>query len=281
MKLKLMVVALLALTAAAPLSAEAVLTFYGSNEFGPVFNRPTVDGTALSGIVVPYSVVGFYPNEDAGCSIYSTQEGETFDGVIALYRQSFDPANPLTNLLAVSDDFPIVDGGYGVGTSAFEQLPLDFVWNYYLVTFGYAADDSGSYSVTISCSSPATKVLPSSPELPIYDGSVHTFRNGRFAIWASWRDFASNTGVGRFVPMGSSETGVMWFFSPTNFEVMIKILDGCGLNSRYWVFFAATTSVEFTINVYDIQADVLKQYTNQLGVSAQAVTDTSAFATCP
>jgi len=63
--------------------------------------------------------------------------------------------------------------------------------------------------------------------------------------------------------------------------VLIKILDGCGLNSRYWVFFAATTSVEFTLNVYDVQRDVLKTYTNELGVSAPAVTDTNAFATCP
>jgi len=280
MKAKLLAVALLALTAAAPLSAEAVFTFYGTNEFGASYNRPT-DTTTLSGAVVPYSVVGFYPNADALCSIYSTQEGDAYDGHIALYEAGFDPADPLDGLIAVDDDFRTDEDGLGVGMSAIEQVLLDFSWNYYLVTSGYNSGDTGTYSVTVSCANPATKVLPASPELPYYDGTIHTFRNGRFAIWASWRDFASNTGVGRFVPMGSSETGVMWFFSPTNFEVMIKILDGCGLNSRYWVFFAATTSVEFTINVYDIQADVLKQYTNALGVSAQAVTDTSAFATCP
>lgn len=274
---------LLVLATAGALHAESVMTFYGSNVSGPTFNRPT-SVAALSGVVVPYDVVGFYPNANSTCSIYSTQEGDDYDGHIALYQGSFDPASPLTNLVAVDDDFGSGDGGLGVGMSAIEQAPLTFNSNWYLVTSGFLSDDTGTYSVSISCSNPATRVLPVTPTslaLPAYDGSYHGFKNGRFVIWATWRDFASNTGMGTFVPMGSSDSGLMWFFGPTNFEVLIKVLDACTFNNRYWVFYAATTSVEFRIYVYDTLRDVLRTYDNALGVSAPAVTDTSAFATCP
>jgi len=278
---RFLLAALLFLATASALHAEGVMTFYGRNEFGPTFNRPSTTG-ALSGVTVPYDVVGFYPNEDALCSIYSTQEGDTYDGHIALYEGDFDPAAPLDNLIAVDDDFGSSDGGLGIGMSAIERIPLEFFYNYYLVTSGFGSDDVGSYSVTISCQNPATRVLPATPgSLPDYSGAIHGFKNGRFVIWATWRDFADNTGNGTFVPMGSSDSGLIWFFAPTNFEVLIKVLDACTFNNRFWVFYAATTNVEFQINVYDTQRDVLKTYNNTLGVSAPAVTDTSAFATCP
>ena len=38
-----------------------------------------------------------------------------------------------------------------------------------------------------------------------------------------------------------SGSGLFWFFSDTNWEVMVKALNGCGLNNRYWIFSAATT----------------------------------------
>ena len=133
---------LLAATAGA-LHAEAVLTFYGSNQFGPTYNRP-LDTTTLSGINAAYDVVGFYPNATTTCSIYSTQEGDTYDGHIALYRAPFDPASPLTNLVAVNDDFAPAAGGFGVGTSALEQIPINWQYNWYIVTSGFQADDKGT-----------------------------------------------------------------------------------------------------------------------------------------
>ena len=59
------------------------------------------------------------------------------------------------------------------------------------------------------------------------------------------------------------------------------MLDGCGLNNRFWVFSAATTNVAYTLTVTDSETGTKKEYVNPLGVSAPAITDTDAFATCP
>ena len=47
----------------------------------------------------------------------------------------------------------------------------------------------------------------------------------------------------------SSESGLLWFFSRGNAEVLIKVLDGCALNGHYWVFVAPVTDVAFNLYV--------------------------------
>jgi len=63
--------------------------------------------------------------------------------------------------------------------------------------------------------------------------------------------------------------------------MLVKVLTGCKINDRYWVFAAATTNVEYTLRVTDTEMDVSKEYFNPLGQASPAITDTSAFATCP
>jgi len=62
---------------------------------------------------------------------------------------------------------------------------------------------------------------------------------------------------------------------------MVKVLDGCGVNDRFWVFHAATTSVEYTLTVTDTVTGQVRRYENPLGRNAPAVTDTDAFDVCP
>lgn len=265
--------------------ADAQFTSYGTTAGGGIFNRPgTLSALSLAGTAVRYSVVGFYPNEDTNCTIYSTQEGGAYDGHIALYQNSFNPASPLTNLVALNDDFHAVDGGYELGTSRIPSIPLTFVANWYLVVSGYENDDIGSYSVNIVCDDPATRVLPASDYfLANNDGEIHALKAGRFEVSATWTNFSSISGDGTFVPVGSDDSGLIWFFQPGNWEVLIKIIDGCSLNNRYWVFAAATTNVRYTLTVRDTGTTpaTVWSYTNPLGNTSPAVTDTSAFATCP
>ena len=102
-----------------------------------------------------------------------------------------------------------------------------------------------------------------------------------FKVEVEWKDFQNKAGHGRVVPFGSEDSGLFYFFDADNWEMLVKVLDGCGLNDHFWVFAAATTNVEYTLRVTDTQNGTVKEYLNPLGTSALALTDTGAFATCP
>jgi len=102
----------------------------------------------------------------------------------------------------------------------------------------------------------------------------------RFLVEVSWQDFAGKTGSGKAVRYRSEDSGLLWFFSEDNWEMLVKVLDGCDVNSRFWVFAAATTNVRYTLKVTDTQSGEVRVYHNPLGSAAAALTDASAFATC-
>jgi hypothetical protein len=104
---------------------------------------------------------------------------------------------------------------------------------------------------------------------------------GRFRVQVVWRDFQNQTGSGHVVPVSSDDSGIFYFFGPDNWEMLVKVLRGCSINDRYWVFAAATTNVEYTLTVTDTDNDTVKTYFNPLGVASPSITDTDAFATCP
>ena len=69
--------------------------------------------------------------------------------------------------------------------------------------------------------------------------------------------------------------------NPANFDVLVKVIEGCFVNDNFWVFATTTTDVEFTLTVTDTETSQMKEYFNPLGQPAEPITDTSAFATCP
>ncbi len=112
------------------------------------------------------------------------------------------------------------------------------------------------------------------------DAETLCLQGGRFQVTGTWRDFEGAEGPFRFVP-STDDSGLAWFFSESNVEVLIKVLNGCPLNGHFWVFFAASTNVGFTIEVTDLQAGVGRTSENPSGVVPLATTDVTAFATCP
>lgn len=107
------------------------------------------------------------------------------------------------------------------------------------------------------------------------------FQDNRFAVNVTWRDFSGSTGVGTGVEEPVSDnSGVFWFFNEGNWEMLVKVLDGCDINGFFWVFSAATTDVEYTLTITDTETDTVTSYTNPLGNAAAALTDTEALNTC-
>lgn len=113
------------------------------------------------------------------------------------------------------------------------------------------------------------------------DDTTLCLNDGRFQARLDWERPTGQTGQGHVVPFGTDDSGLLWFFRAENWEMLVKVLDSCSFNDRYWVFFAAVTNVEFTLEVVDSQTGERQEYHNVQGVSAPAVTDTQAFATCP
>src|SRR5215471_15993648 len=99
--------------------------------------------------------------------------------------------------------------------------------------------------------------------------------SGRFEVQVTWKDFQDNTGSGQAVSL-TSDTGYFWFFSPSNVELIVKVLDARGINGKFWVFFGALSNVKYTIILRDTVTRSSKTYANPSGTFA-SVGDADAF----
>lgn len=108
--------------------------------------------------------------------------------------------------------------------------------------------------------------------------------DGRFRVEVEWLDFNFDTGSGHVVELGSfasGDSGLFWFFDQDNWEMLVKMVDACNSPfESFWVFAAATTTVEYTLRITDTESGAVHEYVNFLGQAAPALTDTEAFR-CP
>jgi hypothetical protein len=102
-----------------------------------------------------------------------------------------------------------------------------------------------------------------------------SLQEGRFTVEVQLHP--PHGGQARLAGQPSRDSALFYFFSPDNWEVMLKVLDGCALNGRYWVFGAASTDVGYTVVVRDQAAGTSKEYRHDAGAPAPAITDIDAF----
>jgi len=111
------------------------------------------------------------------------------------------------------------------------------------------------------------------------NGTDLCLQDGRFKVSARWETADAHSGSAHGERLNGA-SGTFWFFGADNSEVLLKVLDGCAVNDRFWVYFAATTDVAFHIEVTDTRTGLTREYTNPMGLAAKTVTDTQSFATC-
>lgn len=101
----------------------------------------------------------------------------------------------------------------------------------------------------------------------------------RFSIEIDWRRSNGTTGQGQAVPF-TDQAGLFYFFNEANLEMLVKMVDACSFNDHFWIFYAATTNVQFTMTVTDTRTGQHARYFNPLGEPAAPVQDLRAFR-CP
>lgn len=184
---------------------------------------------------------------------------------------------PYTPLILLTDDNATTTLASSVGSVAGSTVTISYktTSSAYLLLAVSPLERfaTGSYTLTMTCTTaPASNCTP--------NATTMCLNNDRFAVSAAWRTTGGQTGNGTATKL-TSDTGYFTFFSSTNVEVVIKVLDACGLNSRYWIFAGGLTDVNVTLTVRDTKTGTTRTYANPLGVAFQPIQDTSALATCP
>lgn len=104
-------------------------------------------------------------------------------------------------------------------------------------------------------------------------------QGSRFKVEATWKTPDGTTGSAQTVQL-TDDSGYLWFFAAANIESVVKVIDACALNHRFWVFAGGLTNVQVVLKVTDTQTGIAKSYTNPLNTPFQPLQDTGALA-CP
>lgn len=108
---------------------------------------------------------------------------------------------------------------------------------------------------------------------------------GDYAIAVDYMDSAGNWVRGAPQKKLSESAAVFYFFDPDNAEVLVKLLDACGLTGHRWLYSAPATGLAYRITVYAPVDGVPHVWTANAGsgaadtrfTSVWAITDTEAF----
>ncbi|MFL6201207.1 MAG: choice-of-anchor Q domain-containing protein [Thermoanaerobaculia bacterium] len=129
--------------------------------------------------------------------------------------------------------------------------------------------DAGAVELQPSCE-------PDAETLCIGGGGIGG--GNRFRITVRWTA-QGRSGTGKAVPL-ALDTGAFWFFDPANLELTVKVLDGCGVNGRVWVFLTGLTDVGVEVRVEDTATSSIWTHIHAAGTPLEPRLDTGALDTC-
>ncbi len=202
---------------------------------------------------------------------YSTQVTDTVTGAMKEYRNE-----PGSLSAAITDNtaFPGACSGAGATASLAPSAAGDSAFPGDLTFPG----DLGP-AVRLAAAAPvvASPVVAAAGGACTGDAGTLCLLRDRYAVSVDWSSVDGATGRGSVARPRTDDSGLFWFFSPTNWELLVKVLNGCSTNRRHWVFAASATDVGFVLTVRDTVTGQVKQYTHAAGTPAKALADVSAF----
>ena len=153
------------------------------------------------------------------------------------------------------------------------------------VTYDYESKSSYSVTVTVregnggvtgaAVTVELIDVVPARPSAPTV---VTVSQTSVRVVWTLPEGGDGTTGAGKVVYEGTNDSGLFYFFEPgDNWEVLIKVLNGCGLNDRVWVYGASATTLGYSIRVTDTETGEVRNYRKDPGEPAAAISDMGAF----
>jgi hypothetical protein len=120
---------------------------------------------------------------------------------------------------------------------------------------------------------------PTGPTSCTPDATTLCLNGGRFQVQASYST-GSQSGQAQGVKL-TDESGYLWFFDAGNVEMVVKVIDACAYNQRFWVYAGGLTNEQVTLTVTDTTTGAVKTYSNPQSTAFQPIQDVNAFATCP
>lgn len=225
-----------------------------------------------------FTGAGFQVAEDGGSVTVGVERADGTEGAVGAGFTTVDgSASAGEDYTATSGMVAFADGEGGSQTIS---IPI---------RDDALSEDAESFTIElrdptggVALGSPSRATVHIADDEPcIASDTVNCLGDGRFRVTVTWRDFDDEAGDGHHVAAASDDSTLLWFFDEANWEMLVKVIDGCGFNQHFWVFAAATTNVEYTLRVTDTLTGEVASYTNPLGTAAPALTDIEALDTCP
>ena len=247
----------------------------------------TIKGTATPGVTISSATTY------SSCTAYDPTYGTLYADFYTFYSTAGHTyrvtAHSSLRYLATIQDGTSGSVLASTGACGFSQDDCSFTYTMpYSAShlLGFGAFGIGTYQITLSDitagpppptpqPSPYPTPRPTPPPTQDCGGPGHLCLGSRFDVSVTWDTTDGRTGVGHPILL-TADTGYFWFFSDTNVELVVKVLDGRGFNGHYWCFYGALSNVHYQIRVRDTYSGMVKLYENPQDTMA-SYGDTDAF----
>lgn len=103
----------------------------------------------------------------------------------------------------------------------------------------------------------------------------------RFRVQVTWTQSPVFNLPAGIVELQGDEGAVLHLTDADKPELMIRLLDGCSINNRFWFLYATDSTTEFTVRITDTRSGMEKTYHIPMNMPPGAITDMVALETCP